>query len=278
VDNQIFKKIQSKKELGQNFLLSKKALEEIVQSAELSLNDIVLEIGAGTGILTEELAIKAKRVIAIEKDKRLISILRERFEKYQNVEILSGDVRNIIRSGKGRKTDNFPVPRPYKVVANLPYYLSSYIIRRFLEIENKPKIMILMLQKELAERICAKAGKMSLISAMVNFYGKPELGSIIKKDNFYPQPKVDSRILTIRNIKEPCGIDIKIFFRILKIGFSSKRKMLIGNLKNGLGIPKEQIKKMFDDLGINKKARAQELTLKNWKELTEVIRTYNIKN
>ena len=106
---------------------------------------------------------------------------------------------------------------------------------------------------------------------MVNFYGKPNLGSIIKKENFYPQPKVDSRILVIKDIKQPSGIDTKIFFRILKIGFSNKRKMLIGNLKNGLGISKEQVRKIFDDLGINKKARAQELSLKNWKSLSREI-------
>ncbi len=269
MDNQIFKTIQPKKELGQNFLLSKKAPEEIITLSELNPEDIVVEIGAGTGILTKELAQRTKQVIAIEKDKELMPMLEEACRAFKNIEFLNRDVRELLNSYKGYKREGFRALGPYKVVANLPYYLSSFIIRRFLEIENKPEVMVLMLQKELAERICAKAGKMSLISVMVNFYGKPELGSIVKKENFYPQPKIDSQILIIKDIKEPYDVNIKIFFRILKIGFSSKRKMLIGNLKNGLGISKEQIIKIFNDLGINEKARAQELSLKNWKALSK---------
>ncbi len=266
MDKNIFKQISPNKLLGQNFLLSKKALEEIVRLADLDLDDIVLEIGAGTGILTEELAVKAKKVIAIEKDKELIFILEERFKKYKNIKIVSGDIREMIGRQKG-----LMALRSYKVVANLPYYLSSYIIRRFLEIENKPETMVLMLQKELAERICAKVGKMSLISVMVNFYGKPKLGSVVKKENFYPQPKVDSQILIIDDIKSPENINEKVFFRILHIGFSQKRKKLINNLYNGLKIDKNILLKATKSLNLKETVRAQELSLGDWEDLYQKI-------
>ena len=232
MSNQIFKMIQPKKELGQNFLQDKKILCDIVKLGELKNNDIVIEIGPGKGDLTQELIKSAQKVIAIEKDKDLVRLLREKFFHVKNLEIIEGDIREIILN----LDLLFSSEEKYKLIANIPYYLSSFILRRFLEIKNKPQKIVLLLQKELTERICAKAGKMSLISIMVNLYGKPELGSIVKKENFYPQPKVDSRILIIDDIKDPDDIDKKMFFIILRIGFAQKRKKLINNLHNGLRI------------------------------------------
>jgi len=269
------------KRLGQNFLLSKKALHEIILASELLPDDIVLEIGAGTGILTEALAKKAKKVIAIEKDKQLISILKERFKNHTNVEIMEGDARDIIFNFQFSISNHkFKIPnsifqilnsQKYKVVANLPYYLSSFVIRQLLEVENKPKTIVLTLQKELAERICAKPGKMSKISVMARFYGTPSLGKVIEKTAFWPEPKVDSRIIVISDIKKPENIDEKLFSRIVRIGFSSRRKMLLGNLHNGLRISKDDLRKIFMAIGIDEKIRAQELSIEEWKMLTKTI-------
>lgn len=260
-------KIKPKKELGQNFLLSKKPINQIIYSAQLTNEDVVLEIGAGTGSLSEELIAKGvKRLILIEKDEELVLILEKKFSKDKNVDIIQGDVREFFSKDRLEI-----INQPYKIVANLPYYLSSFLIRRLLEIKNKPKTIVLTLQKELAERICAKPGKMSLISVMVNFYGSPSLGEIIKKEEFYPIPKGDSRILIIKDIKKPENIDEKVFFRVIRVGFSSKRKMLIGNLKNGFRLSKKQLLSLFRDIGINEKSRAQELSLEEWKELTNKI-------
>jgi 16S rRNA (adenine1518-N6/adenine1519-N6)-dimethyltransferase len=291
--------IKPQKSLGQNFLLDSNILEEIVGLAEAKTSDTVLEIGAGTGSLTKELAKNASKVIAIEKDSKLCTILREQFKDYLNVEIVEGDIRNIISNfpacapafakasvdkkasaGKQIQNSKFKIQnfQPYKLVANLPYYLSSFILRRFLEIEQKPEMIVLTLQKELVERICEKEGKMSIISIMVNLYGKPQLGPIITKDKFYPVPQVDSRVLIIKDIKKPENIDEKYFFRILRIGFSSKRKKLLSNLKNGTGLSKEKLKEIFDDLAISDMVRAQELSLCQWKELSAKIKMQETQN
>ena len=153
----------------------------------------------------------------------------------------------------------------------MPYYLSSFVIRQLLEVENKPKTIVLTLQKELAERICAKPGKMSKISVMARFYGTPSLGKVIEKTAFWPEPKVDSRIIVISDIKKPENIDEKLFSRIVRIGFSSRRKMLLGNLHNGLRISKDDLRKIFMAIGIDEKIRAQELSIEEWKMLTKTI-------
>jgi len=284
--------IKPQKSLGQNFLLDSNILKEIVSFAEIIASDTVLEIGAGTGSLTKELAKNASKVIAVEKDEKLISVLKEELKNYKNVEIIEEDIRNIISkfpayapafakalAGKEASAGKqIPNSQKYKLVANLPYYLSSFIIRRFLEIEQKPEMIVLTLQKELVERICEKEGKMSIISVMVNLYGKPQLGPIITRDKFYPAPQVDSRVLIIKDIKKPEDIDEKYFFRILRIGFSSKRKKLLSNLKNGTRLSKEKLKEIFNDLAISDMVRAQELSLDQWKKLSLKIKAQEIQN
>jgi len=284
--------IKPQKSLGQNFLLDSSILEEIVSLAEIVASDTVLEIGPGTGSLTKELAKNASKVIVVEIDSKLCTILREQFKDYLNVEIIEEDIRNIIskfpacasafaeastgkKASAGKQISN---SQKYKLVANLPYYLSSFIIRRFLEIEQKPGMIVLTLQKELVERICEKEGKMSIISIMVNLYGKPQLGPIITRDKFYPAPQVDSRVLIIKDIKKPEDVDEKYFFRILRIGFSSKRKKLLSNLKNGTRLSKEKLKEIFDDLVIGDMVRAQELSLDQWKKLSVKIKAQETQN
>lgn len=261
----IVDKIRAKKSLGQHFLIHKDILREIVGLAKISSKDTILEIGAGTGTLTEILLEKGDRLVAIEKDKALVRLLEEKFNKTEKLLIIKGDIRELVF-----QLDNFISPeKSYKLVANLPYYLSSFIIRKFLEANHKPETMVLLLQKELTERICANPGKMGLISTVANLYAKPKLGPIIKKEKFFPVPKVDSRVLILSNIKSPdIAINEKEFFRIVKIAFSSRRKTLLNNLKNGLNINKQKIKLAIKKAGLKENVRAQELSIDNWKRLT----------
>jgi len=250
-------KIRPLKRLGQNFLIDKRVLEKIVNAANLSSKDIVLEIGPGLGVLTIELAKRVKKVIAIEKDRRMCEILKKVLKDYKNVEIINADILKI---------ENCKL-KIGKLVANLPYYITSPVIRKFLEINpptgGKLKLMILMVQKEVAQRICAQPPKMSLLSIAVQFYAEPEIINYVSKKSFYPQPKVDSAIIKI--IPKPIPkINTKKFFNLVKKGFSSKRKML----KNNLGIKES----LFEELGLNPKTRAENLAVQNWIKLFHKIR------
>jgi len=243
--------IHPKRYMGQNFLIDENVLEKIIESAELSKNDTILEIGPGLGILTIELAKRVKKVIAIEKDKTLYQTLKKILEKQKinNVELINGDILNT--SYKLQATS-------YKLIANLPYYITSPVIRKFLEAEQKPEIMILMVQKEVAQRITAKPPKMSILSVAVQFYAEPEIITYVSKKSFYPKPKVDSAIIKI--IPRPyvgratSHINTEKFFNLVKRGFSAKRKMLKNN------IPEID----FEKLGLNPKVRAENLSIDDW--------------
>jgi len=255
------------KRLGQSFLIDKKVLKKIIEGAELSKNDTVLEVGPGIGNLTIELAKRAKKVIAIEKDKRMVEILKENLKDFRNVEIVEGDIREMIFAIVKKMT------KDYKVVANIPYYLTSHLIRKFLELERKPKLIVLMVQKEVAQRICAKPPKMNLLAVSVQFYAKPEIISFVSKNCFWPRPKVDSAIIKISNIKKQKATNNeKLFFEIVRAGFSHPRKQLINNLSKKLGRKKEEIKKLLSQLGISPKKRAEELSIEDWMKLTKLIK------
>jgi 16S rRNA (adenine1518-N6/adenine1519-N6)-dimethyltransferase len=243
--------IRPSKKLGQNFLIDKGVLRKIIDAAELHPNDIVLEIGPGLGILTIELAKRTKKVIAVEKDMVIAQVLEKilKENKINNVKVVNKDILQI-----SNQIQNLN----YKLVANLPYYITSPVIRKFLETKDQPKLMILMVQKEVAQRICAAPPKMSLLSVAVQFYAKPEIISYVSKKSFTPSPKVDSAIIKIKPQPIP-KINTKKFFNLVKNGFSSKRKML----KNNLGI-KESILK---DLGLNPKTRAENLSIQDWLKL-----------
>ncbi|MFN3302081.1 MAG: 16S rRNA (adenine(1518)-N(6)/adenine(1519)-N(6))-dimethyltransferase RsmA, partial [Patescibacteria group bacterium] len=169
-----------------------------IKSANLSKDDVVLEIGPGTGILTLELAKRAKKVIAVEKDEKMIEILKDVLKNsgIQNVQIIKGDILKLL-------TSHFQLPTSFKVVGNIPYYLTSRLLRNLLELKKKPKLIVLMVQKEVAQRICAKPPKMNLLAVSVQFYGKPEIVSYVSKKSFWPRPKVDSAIIKISEIKRP---------------------------------------------------------------------------
>ena len=258
--------IKPSKRLGQNFLVDKRVLEKIIEVASPSSKDLVLEVGPGLGMLTVELARRVKKVIAIEKDKTLSQILKDilRFKGINNVEVMNKDILKI-----SDKILNYD----YKIVANLPYYITSPFIRKFLEAEHKPKLMVLMVQKEVAQRICAKPPKMSLLAVAVQFYAKPEIVSYVSKKSFFPQPKVDSAILRIAPRKnadsyaEKRGISHEQFFKIVKAGFSSRRKFLINNLSRELKIKNYKLKIVFDQIGLGQKLRAENLSIEDWLKL-----------
>jgi len=250
------------KRLGQNFLIDKNVLKKIVDAAELSKKDVVLEVGPGIGNLTIELAKRAKKVIAVEKDKRMVEILKERLkeEGIENVETFNEDILKFLPS--------FEPKTPYKVVANIPYYLTSRLIRNLLEIKRKPRLIVLMVQKEVAQRICAKPPKMNLLAVSVQFYAKPEIVAFAPRSSFWPRPKVDSAILKISPFKLR-GQKFKkdLFFKIVKAGFCQPRKQLINSLAKGLKKNKKIIRDWLLICGISPEKRAEALSIEDWKKL-----------
>ncbi len=258
---QLLKKygLRPSKRLGQNFLIDEDILKKIIQAAGLSSIDTVLEIGPGLGILTFELAKQVKKVMAVEKDKRMCKILRENLKDYKNVEIVNKDILDL-----GYQVSYIK----YKLVANIPYYITSPVIRKFLETKNPPKLMVLMVQKEVAQRIVAKPPKMSLLSIAVQFYADAEIISYVSKKAFWPVPRVDSAIIRIIPRKSALlstSVRDK-FFKLVKTGFSSKRKMLKNNLPSTL-LGTRKIEKILKELSINPKTRAENLSIKDWLNL-----------
>ena len=269
----IFKKYQTRptKSLGQNFLVDKFALFKVISASDLKPQDIVLEIGPGTGVLTKELAKKAAKVIAVEKDERLLRILNTELG-IQNVKFIHAD---ILKLNPKRYT-----LYPYKVVSNLPFYLTAPVIRKFLESEVQPELMVFVVQKEVAQRICAKPPKMNLLAVSVQFYADPKIISYIPKKSFWPRPKVDSAILRITPLIDADSpphqiwcrgklIDADLFFKVVRAGFSQPRKQLVNNLSKGLKFNKEEVVALLSQNNIKSEQRAETLTLENWRALAK---------
>jgi len=256
--------IMPTKSKGQNFLLNDKILDKIVKAADLKPSDIILEIGPGLGILTEVLAKKVKKVIAVELDKKLASFLSKKFAQEKNIEIIQGDILSPEVSLCLRK--KLVIRGGYKLVANIPYNITGAVLRKFLSQKPKPKTMVLMLQKEVGERIVEKNKKKSIISLITSFYGQSEIFGFVSKNNFWPRPKVDSVILKI-NLFSKNRLDINIkkeqnLIRVIKAGFSSPRKQIVNNLiKNW---PKEKVLNSLLLAKINFKSRPEEINLEKW--------------
>ncbi len=258
--------------LGQNFLTDPAIAEKIVDSANLSKTDNVLEIGPGQGALTELLAQKAGRVLAVEIDKALIIPLKKELNDQKNTEIITGDILKI-NLPKMLEENNF---QNYKVVANLPYYITSKIIRLLLETKYPPTEMILMVQKEVGERICAPSGKESILSISVKFYADPEILFFVPRENFDPIPEVDSAVIRVVQKKDLSRADIKKFFSLVRAGFSSKRKMLLNNLSTSFNLPKDAVSRILKKAGLEPTQRAQELEVENWIKLNETLEKQEI--
>ncbi len=285
----------AKKGLSQNFLVDRNALKKIVKAAELKADDLVIEIGPGVGTLTQELIKNVGEVISVELDKNLAEILAQQFKNY-NLEFKINDQFQNFKFENSLKTENCKLKiicddimkvnleeiighHKYKVVANIPYHITSKILELFLSRGNKPELMVLLVQKEVAERICAKPGDMSVLSVSVQLYGQPEIIDVVPNESFFPSPKVNSAILKIAGIKHP-ELSIqqeKEFFRLIHIGFSSRRKTLVNNLSAGYRIIKNEAADIINKAGLSELIRAQELSIEEWKKLASEMGSGNVK-
>lgn len=259
--------LDPRKGLGQNFLAEHGALKKIVNSADVTRQDSVLEIGAGLGSLTRLLALQAAEVAAVEIDSRLVPVLKEVLAAYSNVRVIEGDIL-ALDPGKlvGREG--------YVVVANIPYYITSAIIRHLLENPLKPARLVLTMQREVAERICAEPGELSLLALSVQVYGVPRITGIIPAGAFHPAPKVDSATLRVDLHPQPLFNQRQRgqFFTLIRAGFAQKRKMLRNTLSAGLRISTDETSAYLNAAGIDPGRRAQTLSLVEWKTLVDTMR------
>ncbi len=253
--------IDAKKSLGQNFLYEESILARIADAADVNSADDVLEVGPGLGSLTKQLAQRANRVVAVELDDRMIPILRMELSHFNNTEIVHQDILEM------SPTDQFAHSESYKVVANVPYYITGAIMRHLLQTEVKPSQMVLTVQKDVAERMTAKPGSMSLMAVSTQFYGAVKMMFNLSAGSFYPRPKVASSVVRIdvANRPESTGLvtNERLFFRIAKTGFSQKRKQLLNNFK-GLGLDKGAIGEWCESAGVDGKRRAETLSIEEW--------------
>lgn len=264
--------ISPKKSLGQNFLHDPNALDKIIRAAELRPEETVLEIGPGTGALTDWLASVARRVIAVELDDRLIPLLQYRFSDYPNVTLVHADILEVNLSLHIRPDE------PYCVVANLPYYITSAILRYLFEQPHKARRLVVMVQNEVADRLVAPPGDLSLLSVSVQYYGRPRIMARLSPAIFWPRPDVTSalvRIDTYADGERPVQVaDEAQFFRVVRAGFSQKRKQLVNALSASLGIDKEAATALLTAAGIAPTRRAETLTLAEWAALANQARQF----
>lgn len=258
--------INPKKSLGQNFLHDPNALDKIVDLAELTPDTTVLEIGSGTGNLTRRLAPAAGQVIAVELDDRLVPLLQHEFDLYENVRVVHADIleSNISDLVGGD---------PYIVVANLPYYITSAILRHLLEIAHKPQRIVVTVQREVGERLVAEPGDLSLLAVSVQFYGSPHIAMRLNPAAFWPRPDVESVVVRIDTYPSP-PVDVpgeKLFFRVVRAGFGQKRKQLRNSLSSGLHLEKGQIDDLMAQAEIDPQRRAETLGLEEWASLTRIL-------
>lgn len=255
------------KGLGQNFLQDPIALEKIVAAAGIESTDTVLEIGPGLGSLTRYLAASAKEVVAVELDQHLLPPLKSVLTPYSNVRLIQGDILELDPSDL--------IQGDYIVAANIPYYITSAVIRHLLESQSKPKRIILTIQKEVAQRICEEPGEMSLLALSVQVYGKPRIAAYIPAGAFHPSPNVDSSVLVIDIYPSPRIPSelLDTFFKLIKAGFSQKRKMLRNSLSSGLSISAANAADLLTRAGIDPMRRAETLSIEEWQRLCENLKT-----
>lgn len=258
--------ITARKGLGQHFLIDEEVLQTVVAAAELSPEDTVIEVGPGLGILTAELARRAGKVIAIELDTKLVLLLKRRLASLPNVDVINADILKVSPSQLLGGGDN------YKVVANLPYYITSPILRHFVEAAPKPSLMVVMVQKEVGDAIVATPGKMTLLAVSLQVYSKPRIVSHVLSQSFYPPPKVDSAIVRFDLLPEPAikVADMDSFFEVVRYGFNSPRKQLRNSLAQGLGVKPTAVALLLEKAGVEHQRRAETLSLEEWARLYEV--------
>jgi 16S rRNA (adenine1518-N6/adenine1519-N6)-dimethyltransferase len=258
--------LRPKKAFGQHLLVDRGALETILAAADIQLEENALEVGAGTGVLTVELAREARRVVAVELDRNILPVLRETTARFANVEIIPRDLLDV------QPTAVFG-DEPYKLVANLPYYITALTLRHFLEATNPPRRMVVLVQKEVAERITAAPGDLSLLGLSVQFYGTPRLVAVVPAAAFFPAPQVDSAIVQVDLFPTPplTGAARVRFFGIAHAGFAEKRKQLHNSLARNLRATQETVVGWLEASGIAPTRRAETLSLDDWLRLTQVV-------
>ncbi|HEY92220.1 MAG TPA: ribosomal RNA small subunit methyltransferase A [Dehalococcoidia bacterium] len=270
--------LKVRKGLGQHFLIDGDVLELITSAAELASTDVIMEVGPGLGILTKELARQAGWVVAVELDSKLAVTLERTLASFGNVSIINKDVLQVdpddlLQEQKTRFPPVINSPFSYKVVANLPYYITSPVLRHFLEALVKPQIMVVMVQKEVAEAIVAEPGRMSVLSISVQFYGEPRIISYVPARCFYPAPEVDSAILRIDLYSQPAVAvtDERGFINLVQAGFSASRKQIVNSLAQGLGLLKAEVLPLLEKADIAPRRRAETLALEEWARLWQVF-------
>ena len=258
--------LRAHKGLGQNFLQDAEALDKIVSAAEIQRTETVLEIGPGLGSLTRYLAVSAKEVVAVELDENLLPPLKAVLAPYQNVRLIHGDILKL-------SPNDLITERDYIVVANIPYYITSAVIRHLLENEPKPRRVVLTVQKEVAQRICAQPGDLSLLALSVQIYGKPRIVAHIPAEAFFPAPKVDSAVLCVDIYAAPLIKEelLESFFKLIKAGFSQKRKTLRNSLSSGLHISPTDAADLLTRADIDPQRRAETLSIEEWERLSSSI-------
>jgi len=263
--------LRARKKLGQHFLINGQVLKLIVATAEIAPTDIIVEIGPGLGILTEALAQRAGQVIGVELDTKLANLLKEKLAPLGNVTIINQDVLKVdpgalLQQAKASTTT-------YKVVADLPYYITSPILRHFLQALVKPERMVVMVQKEVAQAIVAEPGGRTVLSVMVQFYGKPSIVSYVPARAFYPAPEVDSAILRVEVYPQPrvAISNESSFFELVQAGFTARRKQIANSLAQGLGLAKIEVLPILERARITPQRRAETLTLEEWARLWEAF-------
>ncbi len=258
--------LRPRKSLGQNFLIDEGALARIAAAAALTADDVVLEIGPGLGSLTRHLAVAARQVVAVEIDQTLLPVLAEVVTGHPNVSVVHADILTVdpVELIEGR---------PYKVVANIPYYITSAVIRHLLEARVRPGVIVLTVQREVAERICAAPGDLSVLAVSVQAYARAELVARLPAGVFYPRPDVDSAVVRLTALPEPAfgALDADLFFRVVKAGFGQKRKQLRNALSAGLHQPAQTIDSWLARAAIDPTRRAETLSLAEWQALANAV-------
>ena len=267
--------IRAKKSLGQHFLRSKAAIEKIVMAGQLSWGETVLEIGPGNGVLTEALLLAGARVIAVETDIDCITFLEQRFEheiEEKRFLLIAGDIRKH-ELQKKLFDKKFLGSGRYKLIANIPYYITGMLFRLFLETLRQPELIVFLVQKEVAQEIVARDGKEGILSLSVKAYGSPRMVGIVKREAFSPPPKIDSAIIAVENIsrKRFSGDEERRFFETVKAGLGSRRKMLIGNLAQKLNITRTILLERFIALQIDPGTRGEDLSTEKWFTLSRAL-------
>lgn len=281
--------LDPKKSLGQNFLVDESHLARIADAADLTATDTVLEIGPGLGVLTRHLAAQAGRVVAVELDDRLIPVLAELFADQPNVSFVHADILKVDPAGlvaggrwqvEGEQSPSTqsPIPSPlappYKVVANLPYYITSAVLRHLLESAQPPTLAVVMVQREVAQRIVAGPGDMSLLAVGVQFFAEAKIVQKVPAGAFHPRPKVDSAVLRLDVRPQPAVADVERdwYFSVARAGFGQKRKQLRNSVAAGLGMAKETVEAGLLSAGIDPQRRAETLSLAEWGALAKVLK------